>query len=555
MRCLSTLLSPDKKDQDDTSAIEGPHQVHVNKSIFLGPFIACLSSFKPQGVHMHRIIATLFLLSSLAHAQVENLIQFHGQENEIINIEKMIQVTRSVPVEVPSTCTRQIPYDSYECNNETRYRQECTWIPEAQRCWQENERECRSVTRSRRECSPGPSHRVCTDRPSREVCTDRPDRQECTTVTRHRQECSTGPGRQVCTPKPSREVCTERPTREVCTERNGRRTCSQVGGGRTCNTVGGGQECRTVPGERECRSVPYQDRECRTVSGGRTCSQVGGGQHCEDVRGPEICRDVSYQDQDCHDVPRNRCQTVAGHDDCRNIPYSEEVCGNVIRYNQEQYACTRTEQQERVFEKMLKGQVQVDFKTNGQSEEFPLSVILSSVNGDQTSFVNKVTLTSAPQTIVSLQENKVKVVAETESSIILEGAIKIELLDPALLGALPTKIKQRTFNWESEVLTLTATSAFPSKGSVSMELSATTRWLRRGYTVAKLDASYPSDRVQVVGNKLLIKLSGLVIGTPKNGMNLDLKVKSTPTEIEGEILNTKKPKLEEVYTDLQVLFE
>ncbi len=220
-------------------------------------------------------VLLLAVMSLSAAAQVETLIQFRGQNSEVIKVEKSINVVRPVPYEVPSTCYNDVPYESYECNDVTRYRQHCQWIPSTERCWTENERVCRNVTRTR-------------------------------------QECSNGPSRQVCTERPSRQVCTERPTREVCrTDANGQQRCTTVGGGQSCTTVSGGQSCHSVPGERICRNVSYTDRDCDDVPRRR----------CETIPARNDCRDISYTEEVCGNVTRYRQVSYA----CMRTEYRDET--------------------------------------------------------------------------------------------------------------------------------------------------------------------------------------------------------------------------------------
>lgn len=214
---------------------------------------------------MRKTIAALLLFSTVVSAQVETIIKFQGQNAETITIDKSVSVVRPESFEVPDTCSRDIPYEVYECNDVTRYRQECSWIPESQNCYQEPDRVCRSVTR-------------------------------------YRQECSSGPSRQVCTDVPSREVCVERPTREVCrTNSRGENVCQTVGGGQSCQTVGGGQTCRTESGPDVCRDVSYQDQDCDTVYRTR----------CDTVPGRNECRDIPYSENVCGNVTRYNTEYYA----------------------------------------------------------------------------------------------------------------------------------------------------------------------------------------------------------------------------------------------------
>ena len=214
---------------------------------------------------MHKALIAFLLFSSAVSAQIESIIQFNGQNAETITLNKSVNVVRSEAYDYEDTCSRDIPYEVYECNNVTRYRQECSWIPASERCWTEPDRVCRSVTRYRRQCSPGPS-------------------------------------RQVCTSIPTRQVCVERPTREVCrTDSSGQQRCQTVGGGQSCQTVGGGQNCRTESGPEVCRDVAYQDQDCDTVYRNR----------CETIPGRNDCRDIPYQEQVCGNVTRYNTEYYA----------------------------------------------------------------------------------------------------------------------------------------------------------------------------------------------------------------------------------------------------
>ena len=191
----------------------------------------------------------VMLVPSITNAQLESQFQFNGQNAEVLTAEKKITVVTPEVIQVPDTCTRRVPDGQREvCNQETRYRQECSWIPSSQRCWDEPERICR-------------------------------------TVTRYRQDCHQGPGRRECRDIPTREVCVERPTREICRTRpDGSQHCTTVGGGTHCTTVGGERDCREVPGQQICRQVPYNDTDCDMVS----------RQRCETVPGRNDCQDIPY---------------------------------------------------------------------------------------------------------------------------------------------------------------------------------------------------------------------------------------------------------------------
>lgn len=199
------------------------------------------------------LLFVTLLFPIMTSAQIESQFTFSGQNAEILKGEKKVTQVTQVPVQVPSTCTRQVPHQVRVCRDVTRTRQECSWVPSSERCWTENERICRPVTRTRQECSTGSSRRVCQERPTRQVCTERP----------------------------SREVCRTNP--------NGTRSCQTVGGGTHCTTVGGGTDCHDIPGERVCHTVTYRDDDCGYESRRR----------CETVPGHNACRDIPYSENVC----------------------------------------------------------------------------------------------------------------------------------------------------------------------------------------------------------------------------------------------------------------
>jgi hypothetical protein len=229
-------------------------------------------------------LLVLGLLSFNLSAQIESVIKFGGQNSELIQVDMAINIVRPQGHEVPHTCYNRIPYQSYECNDVTRYRQECHWVPSSERCWTENERVCRNVTRTRRECSRGPDRQVCHD-------------------------------------VPGREVCTERPTREVCrTNANGQQHCTTVGGGQSCTTVGGGRQCNSVPGEQICRDVSYNDQDCDTVPRRR----------CETVPGRNDCRNIPYSEEVCGHVTRYRQEPYAcTRTEYRDVTTPKKISGNI----------------------------------------------------------------------------------------------------------------------------------------------------------------------------------------------------------------------------------
>lgn len=208
----------------------------------------------------------LMLLPTMTYAQLDSQFTFNGQNAEVLKAQKVVTVVTPEQVEVPDTCSRQVPNGQARvCHDETRYRQQCTWIPASERCHDDQERVCRTVTRYRQECSGSPSHEVCHDTPGRTVCTERPTREVCTTTPSGRQHCTT------------------------------------VGGGQSCHETGGGRSCTTVPGNRTCRDVPYSDQDCDYVTRRR----------CETVPGRNDCQNIPYSEEVCGMETQYRTETYA----------------------------------------------------------------------------------------------------------------------------------------------------------------------------------------------------------------------------------------------------
>src|SRR5690606_22257645 len=122
------------------------HVIFINRG---GILIAQgYSGSNTRSVTMIRNIALLFLLllPTLAMAQLDSEFVFNGQNAEVLVAEKPVTIVTPETVEVPSTCSRQVPNGQREvCRNETRYRQECSWVPASTQCSNYQERVCRPV--------------------------------------------------------------------------------------------------------------------------------------------------------------------------------------------------------------------------------------------------------------------------------------------------------------------------------------------------------------------------------------------------------------------------
>lgn len=483
----------------------------------------------------------LFLISLNSLAGLEAPMKFTGQNAETVRLEKIIKVIRPVPREVPSTCTRQVPYEVYRCHDVTRYREECSWVPAEQECHTEYDRECRSVTRYREECTRGPSRQECHTTPTRQVCTDRPTRRVCTDLP-SREECHTTPSRQVCVDRPTREVCRTRPD-----------------GQQHCTTVGGGQHCTTVGGDRQCRQVGG-GQHCTEVGGGQDCRTVGGDNVCRTVEGDPICRQVSYSDQECENVPRQECRTIPAHNECNQIPYSEEVCGNETAYRAEQYACTETVYDDKEMEKKVSAVMNVSLKTNGLVEEFGAMVSLAP-DAKGNIFAPAMKLTSEPKLLVIVKEKKARIHAESEKEIRVEGDIEVELQEATAEPVVFPEIESAIFSKKTNLMSVIFAKALPSEAGIVRKGELDFEMTHKGKKVAALKDKFPGDRVQVKKierkDALILNLTGLVQGSMSGGlfsrakplMDLQLKI---PSKIEGEILNAKKPQTEKLYEKVKV---
>jgi hypothetical protein len=160
------------------------------------------------------LISMIMSLNVMADYTNDSFSYTGNSEQEFRRLEKDIFQTTWQDVQVPSTCTRQVPYPHEVCNYQTRYRQECYQVPYSRQV-------CNIETRYRQQC------RTVTE----QVCS----RQPVCQVVNGRRICH---DQQVCRPM-TRQVCQQIPVQE--------------------------RVCRNVTDYRqECRQVPYQDRVCYT---------------------------------------------------------------------------------------------------------------------------------------------------------------------------------------------------------------------------------------------------------------------------------------------------
>lgn len=202
---------------------------------------------------MFRQLAVLIflLVPTITHAELESQFLFNGQNAEVLTAEKKVLVEVEEEVQVAATCARQVPYQENVCKNVTKYKESCKTVPAHKECSDEEQEQCRPVTRTTQECTGGESQTVCNERPTREICTTKPNGQ---------QHCTTVGGGQSCHEIPSRQVC-----RNVSYQDE------------ECTTVIR-NVCQNVPAERQCTQVPYEERVCAMETKYRTetyaCAQT-----------------------------------------------------------------------------------------------------------------------------------------------------------------------------------------------------------------------------------------------------------------------------------------
>ena len=230
----------------------------------------------------------LFFISLVAISNAQDLstkpsetFLYKGQAQESINLLWHKEGTLYRTEYRNATCTRQVPYEVYECNDVTRYRTECNTIPGRNNCRTVYDNVCRNVQRQRQECSNGPSRRVCSTTPARRSCHTRPARERCRMV-------------------------------------NGERRCTTIPSAETCNTIPSRETCRNVAGARSCRMVSYTDRECDRVS----------RQQCDWIPERRVCDDIPYQEEVCGDVTHYRSEDYA----CQE-PYQVPYEAIIAKYN------------------------------------------------------------------------------------------------------------------------------------------------------------------------------------------------------------------------------
>ncbi|CBW26323.1 putative exported protein [Halobacteriovorax marinus SJ] len=194
--------------------------------------------------HILCFLGLMLTLNFNALATESATVDYDLQPTEEVTLEEVKAITLYRTEYVDSTCTRQEPYQDTQCGYETRYRNECHWVPGRNVCRTETDRQCRDVRRTRRECKPGRTRRECVNEPARRVCRTRNGVERCTNV----------PGRQRCRDVSGPQVCRNVPYTD--------RECSNVNR----------RVCDWVPARNECNSVPYQEYICRDVTRYRTVS-------------------------------------------------------------------------------------------------------------------------------------------------------------------------------------------------------------------------------------------------------------------------------------------
>ena len=365
------------------------------------------------------------LLCANAFAQETVDFQYNGQPQEALSLERILVETRTRTEMQDSTCTRQIPYQENECGNETRYRQECSWIPSRQECGRRDERRCRDVTR-------------------------------------YRQECSRGPSRERCVDYPGGEVCSNGPSREICENRDGPEECRETPNGRVCRRLPPTRNCRTVPGERTCRPAPPQRR-------------------CETIPGEQVCRQVPYNDQECTYDSVPYCYEVPGRNDCRDIPYQEYVCRDVTRYRSESYACQRPVEIPYQVNIPVKANLEVRFVENDLGVEVPFTALL---NKNKTLNLKA----KLPENVVMGLKVFDPQVTQEGDSFQVSQAMKVNLLSSTLIqGQLIEKIEDVVIDMKDKTLTFTSTGFLEPQDRVEVVMEGKTNRRIRSDIVTKVD--------------------------------------------------------------------
>lgn len=222
------------------------------------------------------------------------------------------------------------------------------------------------------------------------------------------------------------------------------------------------------------------------------------------------------------------------------------------RYNTESYACTRSETVNQTVVKQLKGEINVKFLTNGLVEEFPLTVLLNQPPEGSSDYSLKLSLNKEPKVLVIAREAGVDA-TEGEKEINLAGEVILEILEPAMVTpAFPQEFSQVSLNQETRHLTMIFKGQVSASGSVEVNVERR-NWLGRRSVVAQLKADYPSEKVKIDGDKLIIDLSG-ELESKLNKLSVDLKI-SAAIRVDGVLLNTKKPTTEAAYEGLMVTLE
>ncbi|EQC52195.1 hypothetical protein [Bacteriovorax sp. DB6_IX] len=188
------------------------------------------------------LFLTLFMCLNVQGAQ-STVFSYNGESQLEFLQEEVREVTLYRDEVRDSTCTRRIPYTVNECGYETRYRQQCTFKPGYNNCYNDTQRDCNYETRYRR---------VCSRAPGRQVCEMKPGKTTCRTNRQGERRCHTTSPRRVCRDVPGRETCRQEPYRDyVCHNRTVRR-------------------CDWVPGRNVCTDEPYQEYVCKDVTKYRT---------------------------------------------------------------------------------------------------------------------------------------------------------------------------------------------------------------------------------------------------------------------------------------------
>ncbi len=170
------------------------------------------------------------------------------------------------------------------------------------------------------------------------------------------------------------------------------------------------------------------------------------------------------------------------------------------------------------------------------------------------SFKMTTVLKKEPKVFVAAQRRKIEVVEENETEILLKGSVTFETVEAEqIMPSFPTNFKEAVISKESQMVSIEMEGAISAFGALEAELIHTPL-IGQDRKLATLKAEYPSEKVKINGNKIEINLKGLIEGELEKRMVINLKL-GAKLNINGEILNSKKPEGEKSYNKIKIKAE